>query len=116
MSEAIAVASIQAGSTLLVLLLGWYLNRKVNRISVDTRRTRDQVENNHFGEDGEPINLREEADHRHNENSEKLDRVLEELTRLRKSVGRLWERADKHTDQIHELELTQPPKHRKARP
>jgi len=93
---------------LAVLGLGARLNNKVNRVRDDAAATRYQVENNHIDEHGNPINLREEADGRHSENSEKLDSLARNLDRVRDSVARIWERTDRHTDQIHELELTQP--------
>lgn len=70
---------------------------------------RDQVTNNHS------TNLREEADERHTENAEKLDilaagqeHLIEEMTSIRRSVRRLWERSDKHSDQITDIYSTQP--------
>ena len=113
MSDAVIV-SIVAGSfgflgTIATLVLGARLNSKVNRNAHNVAAIRDQVVNDHT------TNFREEGDERHSENSTKLDTILarqveqgDEIKGLRKSVGRLFERTDAHTDQIHDLELTQP--------
>ena len=95
--ETIVVATINGVFGIIVLVVGYKLNNKIKQV-------KDQVVNGHS------TNMREENDERHSENGEKLDRILEELKHLKESVGRLWIRSDKHTDKIHELELTQPRK------
>jgi len=107
MSDLVAVAIINGGFGILVLILGVRLNRKVNTVRADARASRDQLVNGHS------TNLREEADDRHDENGRKLDDILDEIKSLRTSVGRLWRRSDRHTDQIHDLELTQPAEQRR---
>ena len=105
MTDAVVVALISGSfglvTTVTAIVFGARLNGKVNAIKY-------QVENNHLDENGNPINLREEADERHGENSSKLDTILEEIKSLRGSVKRLWARDTKHTDDIHELQLTHP--------
>jgi hypothetical protein len=108
MTELVAVAIINGGFGVLVLLLGVRLNRKVNTVRADARATRYQVENNHIDENGRPINLREEADSRHLESTQLLTDLSDNMKRVRDSVGKIWERLDKHTDQIHDLELIKP--------
>ena len=95
------VALVGLASTIVSILLTARVNTKVNRVGRDAAAARIQVENNH------ETNMREEGDDRHAENSSKLDTIIRDLSRLRDSVGRLWERTDNHTDQIHDLELTQ---------
>lgn len=97
------VALIGMAQAVVVLVLGSKLSGKIKAVGKDALAARSQVENGHT------TNLREEGDARHNQNGAKLDSILSEVTRLRESVGRLWQRTDKHTDQIHELEHTQPP-------
>jgi len=101
MSE-IVVACINGVIAVVVLVLGVRPNNKVNKV-------KDQVVNGH------KTNMREENDERHNENAEKLDQIINtqksqgrEITRIRNNLGKLWERSDKHTDQIHDLEMTGP--------
>lgn len=95
MSDLVAVALVNGVFAVLVLVLGVRLNGKVNRV-------RAQVENDH------PKNLRVEQDERHSENSGKLDAIMTEIARLARYIDRLFERTDRHTDQIHDLEMTQP--------
>lgn len=110
MSEAVIVALVGGTFTLVNLIVTTLLSKRVKRVEGDTKATRVQVENNHIDDNGNPINLREEADERHNQNTRMLEDIYDEVKRLRVSVGRLWRRSDKHTDQIHELELTKPPR------
>jgi uncharacterized protein YoxC len=104
MSDPVLVALITGGFGVLMFVMNQRTSGKLKRLSGDVKATRYQVENNH------DTNLREEGDERHNENSDKLDAILSEIKSLRGSVSRLWQRSDKHTDQIHDLELTQPPR------
>lgn len=104
MSEPVVVALITATSVVLVgvLALVGRVSFQITRVRRDTEVTREQVANDH------DTNLRVEQDERHDENAQKLDAILEEVQHLRGSVRKLWERSDRHTDQIHDLELTGP--------
>lgn len=99
----IVVATINGLVALTVLALGILLNRKVNKV-------KDQVVNGHH------TNLRDESDERHLENSGKLDLLVKEIPRIRDNIGKIFDRLDRHTDEIHALQLTQPsPKHLERR-
>lgn len=89
-----------------VLVLGVRLNGKVKRVENDTRASRDQLVNGH------DTNLREESDERHQQNTNLLHALGENVERLRRHVERIWERLDQDRDSIHQLELTQPPRSR----
>lgn len=111
MSDTLLSALINGGFGLGVVVLGVLLNRKTNTLKRSVASVRAQVENDH------PTNMREENDERHIETTDKLGeihkdvgRALREIERLRTSVVKLWEKSDKHTDQIHDLEMTQPRK------
>lgn len=95
MSDAALVALINGGFGIAVIVLGVLLNRKVNRV-------REQVENDH------PTNMRVEQDERHEENGNKLDKILEQLDAVMGHIVRLWERADSNRERIHAIEQTQP--------
>lgn len=101
MSEVLA-AITNGIFAVLVLVLGVRLNSKVNKV-------KDQVVNGH------KTNLRVEFDDRHTESNDKLDTIVKEqkrqggeITRMRASIAKLWDRSYKHTDQIHDLEITGP--------
>lgn len=93
-------------------------NRRLKRIDQKTDRTLDHVENNHRDPaTGVPINMREEADERHEENTEKLDAVLRTLVRMSRRMRAIERRlgvvetADlKQQEQIDQLvdEFTDP--------
>lgn len=105
---AILAAIIGALALVLVAVIGVMVPVLISTRK-HARQAAYEVSNDHA------TNLRVEGDERHHENAEKLDRILSEVARLSRSVARLWERSDKHTDQIHDLELTQP-RQREDRP
>lgn len=93
--------------------------RKVKKAADDASAVRYQVENNHQDEDGNVINLREESDERHGDNSSKLDSIMKALTNLRGSTDKNFElirvdiqRLNAHDDRddqrLKDLEATQP--------
>lgn len=94
MTEALD-ALINGIFSVVILALGFLLNRKVNQV-------REQVKNDH------PKNMREEQDERHEENRTLLNQVLGELAGIRKSVTKLWERDAEQDDRIRTIEQTQP--------
>jgi hypothetical protein len=102
MSDLVIVAIVNGVFAIIVLFLGILLNRKVNKV-------KDQVVNGHES------NMREEGDERHAENSDKLDLIIKtqkrhgnEIIRTRNNVTKIFDKLDKHTDQIHDLEMTGP--------
>jgi FtsZ-interacting cell division protein ZipA len=102
MSDIVIVAIVNGAFAVIVLILGILLNRKVNKVKY-------QVVNGHSS------NMREEGDERHAENSDKLDLIIStqkrhggEITRTRNNVNKIFNKLDKHTDQIHDLEMTGP--------
>ncbi len=99
MSEIIG-NTINGAFLLFSIFLTFRLNKKVNKVT-------DQVINGHKKPDGTPINLREEQDERHIENQDVLKEIKDEIIKLRESVSRIWQKLDKHTDEIHDLENTQ---------
>lgn len=104
MTEQVVIALIGAVALVLAAMIAMIarVNVVITRVRRDSQITREQVANDH------DTNLRVEQDERHDENAHKLDVILEEIGHVRGSVRRLWERSDKHTDQIHELERTGP--------
>lgn len=107
--EIILVAAVNGIFAVLVVALGAKLNGKVNTI-------REQVKNDH------PKNLRVEQDERHHETATKLNLLLSEMPRIRDSLSRVWQRMDKHSDDIqrnsqaiHDLEMTNPKQFTNAR-
>lgn len=105
----LVIALINGVFSLILLFLGFLLNRRVKRV-------KDQVENDHH------TNLRVEQDERHEASYGLLSRIhsdvsraLKEVERLRDSevqnrqtIRRIWERLDKHSDHIRDLEVTHP--------
>lgn len=93
-----------------------------NRARQHAQAARVQVENNHRNpETGEVINLREEADERHEENSSKLDSLVrwteradDRFATVERRLATLRDRNDVHEDRIDELEKTQPPTTRRT--
>lgn len=86
-----------------------------NRTRQHAKATRTQVENNHVDAEGKPINLREESDERHAENSSMLAQLLKIVTGMqgdirgmRRDIGRLADADAKHDERIHDLEQTTP--------
>lgn len=123
---------------LISFVLGPYLlqaraNRRIKKIDEKTDRTLDQVENNHRDPvTGEPINMREENDDRHEavmtaienvkrtqvDHGSQLRDVQSTQRGMQRDIGRLADqdvdqqrRTDKLSDHVHELEQTIP-KHR----
>lgn len=85
----------------------------VKRIERTVNAVNEQVSNNHVTPEGKPINLREENDERHKENSARFAKLeegqshlVETMEALRSSIVRLWKQQDKTTEQIDEM--TQP--------
>lgn len=102
MSETTLVAVINGAFAIIVLVLGARLNSRIKMV-------RNQVENGHT------TNFRVEQDERYSESQTKLDYIIKEqkrqggeISRMRNSLAKLWDRSYKHTDQIHDLELTDP--------
>ena len=78
-----------------VLVVGVVMNRRIKEV-------KSQVVNDH------ETNLRDESDVRHLENAKKLDNIMEEILRVRNSTTRIWIKLDKHSEKIHDLEMTKP--------
>jgi hypothetical protein len=91
----------------IVSTVGLLVNTLIaNRTRQHARAARTQVENNHFDANGNPINLREEQDERHDENrrtnneNSRMIRLLLNVTTgtssdirgLRRDLGRLDDR------------------------
>lgn len=66
----------------------------------------DQIVNGHKKPDGTPINLREEQDERHNENSESLKSLTSELPIIRNSLEKIWEVLQKYGTRLGIVEDT----------
>lgn len=120
----IVAALITGASGLAGVLITLSTRRNVKRQAKSLDRTnavlgavRDQVINGHG-----TINLREESDERHDQNSGKLDLILADFAELRVTVlrngerlqtvasrlGKVMDRMEAQGDSIHELEMTQP--------
>ncbi len=64
----------------------------------------EQVSNNHVREDGTPINLREEQDERHSQNSTVLVEIRKDVKSILQTLAVHGYRLDRHHDQIEDLE------------
>jgi hypothetical protein len=81
----------------------------------DIKAVRSQVENNHRDADGNPINMREEADERHSENKTRLDNmgksvlgIQDDLRGIRTELSGVWKVVREQGDDLHDLEKTVP--------
>lgn len=112
MSDVVLVGIITGLFGLIVVIVQGRTSIRLKRLELDTRATREQVVNGHS------TNMREEQDERHDENKQLLERIVDDLGRVRDSVSRLWAWRDVAVGQIHDLELTttHPPESRFAPP
>jgi len=101
------------------IILQGRANRRLKKIDEKTDRTLDQVENNHVDADGNPINMREENDDRHEEiigilrdHGEILERHDKSLAALSRSDGVQDERLQRIEDTWPRSRFMPPPKHR----
>jgi len=104
---------IGTANTLGLLVIG-YFQRKNGK---NTRAIRYQVENNHIDEQGNPINLREEFDDRHEHNKNQLtalvngqSMIINSLHDVRQDVNLIKERQfeqDKAIDVIQDTQTKQ---------
>ena len=106
MSDEVVVAIVTGVVGVVLVVLQGRSSVRLKRLELDTKATREQVVNGH------ETNMREEQDERHDENRTLLEEIRTDLRAVRSSVARLWERSDVHTDQIHDLELSQPARSR----
>lgn len=104
LSEGVVIALITTAGVVLAAIIALIarVNVVITRVKRDVDATRENVVNDH------PTNMRVEQDERHDENAHKLDTLLEEIGYVRGSVRKIWERIDRHTNQIHDLERTGP--------
>lgn len=98
---------------LISFVLGPYIlqaraNHRLKKIDEKTDRAVDQLENNHRDEEGNPINLREEADERHAENGRKLDKIIATQADHGKRLERLEGSDKKQDDRLGRIEQTWP--------
>lgn len=112
-SDTVLVALIGGGALLLSTAVNAGLFRRqghrLRRVETNTEAVREQVQNGHVKPDGTPINLREEADERHEENATKLDAAIELLESLQRKVVRLFDITAGHGSRLNEIdEMTQP--------
>ena len=107
-AETARVILVTLGSiTVALITAGFgYLAVRLSRIGHSTKEVKEQVVNGH----GE-INLREEADSRHDENKESLKLILEQfvgvqadIRGIRRDVGRLADGHETHSERILNLE------------
>jgi hypothetical protein len=88
-SENVTIATINAAATLGGILITGalttfvaVLNARIKRIGRDAAESREQLANDHITPDGKPINLRVEADERHEENRGALREIRSALRAL----------------------------------
>lgn len=111
------VRFITYGLISIALGIIYIMQRKQNK---RVKRIQDQVENNHVDELGNPINMREEQDVRHEENTnslkiimlkqdrinEKIDRTNEKIDHVNRKVDTLFSRVGINNGRIDDLEDT----------
>jgi uncharacterized protein YoxC len=120
-SDTVLLQIIVSVQVVTVALIGagvpWLMSTRkhARNAATDAAAAKEEVKNGH------DTNLREEADDRHHETSDKfslvlhrltlvatrVEQVAEEVGGVRRSVGRLWVRSDKHADKINDIERTQ---------
>lgn len=101
----IGVAVISAIATLLAVLLPLLFSiRKHTRAAADDARVaREEVRNNHYNANGEPINFRDEQDERHDFLVTLLTGLQSDVRGLRKESGRIQDRFEKHLEHNDEI-------------
>lgn len=93
-------------SSIITGIFGLIILRRQNNTKKKVDAITDQVVNGHKREDGTPINLRDEQDDRHNENTNSLKELTDELPIIRNSLEKIWEVLQKYGTRLGIVEDT----------
>lgn len=102
-AESVQVALIYAVQGITVALVG-VIAVRLGKVRRDASAVRDQVVNDHFDDDGNPIIMRDENDRRHNETKGWFAELRRDIGGIRRDIRDLGGRVQL----LEQLEITEP--------